>query len=155
RKDGSPIHVEVRGTPMMYRGQPHVLYAGRDISQRVAAEQQRAELQQQLRQAQKMQAIGQLTGGLAHDFNNILTRVLGYVTMAQERPAVASDPAAVRQLGQARLAAERAREHVAQLLAFSRPQRGQRRPLDAAHIAQQALQLLRPGLPSSIALSYD
>ena len=129
RKDGRALQAEVRGTPMMYRGQPHVLYAVRDITERNAAEQRRGELERQLRQAQKMEAIGQLTGGIAHDFNNILTSVIGYVAMAQERPASGDDPVLARQLGQARLAAERARDHVAQLLAFSRPQRGERRLL--------------------------
>jgi PAS domain S-box-containing protein len=152
RKDGSTLQMEVRGTPMMYRGQPHVLYAARDITERNAAEQRRGELERQLRQAQKMEAIGQLTGGLAHDFNNILTSVLGYVSMAQERPASGDDPVLARQLGQARLAAERARDHVAQLLAFSRPRRGERRLLEPAPVARQALQLLRPNLPSSIAV---
>jgi PAS domain S-box-containing protein len=150
RKDGSTLQGEVRGTPMMYRGQPHVLYAVRDITERNAAEQRRRELERQLRQAQKMEAIGQLTGGLAHDFNNILTSVLGYVAMAQERPLAGEDPVLARQLGQARLAAERARDHVAQLLAFSRPRRGERRLLAPTPVARQALQLLRPNLPSSI-----
>jgi len=150
RKDGSTLQAEVRGTPMMYRGRPHVLYATRDITDRHAAEQRRGELERQLRQAQKMEAIGQLTGGIAHDFNNILTSVLGYIAMAQERPLPGQDPVLARQLDQARLAAERARDHVAQLLAFSRPRRGERRLLAVAPVAQQALQLLRPNLPSSI-----
>ncbi|WBY00343.1 PAS domain S-box protein [Ramlibacter tataouinensis] len=156
RKDGSTWQAEVRGTPMTYRGRPHVLYAVRDITERKAAEQRRAELERQLRQAQKMEAIGHLTGGLAHDFNNILTSVLGYVTMAQERAAANDDDAVLgRQLEQARLAAERARDHVAQLLAFSRPRSGDRRLLEPAQVARQALQLLRPNLPASIAVTLD
>jgi PAS domain S-box-containing protein len=152
RKDGSTWEAEVRGTPMTYRGRPHVLYAVRDITARVAAEQRRGELERQLRQAQKMEAIGQLTGGVAHDFNNILTSVLGYLTMAQRRPAASKDAGLARQLGQARRAAERARDHVAQLLAFSRPQRGERRLLAPAQVLGHALQLLRPNLPTSIAV---
>jgi PAS domain S-box-containing protein len=153
RKDGSTLQGEVRGTPMMYRGCPHVLYATRDITDRHAAEQRRGELERQLRQAQKMEAIGQLTGGIAHDFNNILTSVLGYIAMAQERALPGEDPVLARQLDQARLAGERARDHVAQLLAFSRPRRGERRLIATAPVAQQALQLLRPNLPSSIAVA--
>lgn len=155
RKDGSSWQAEVRGTPMTYRGQPHVLYAVRDITERKAAEQRRAELERQLRQSQKMEAIGHLTGGLAHDFNNILTSVLGYVAMAQERPAATQDPVLARQLEQARLAAERARDHVAQLLAFSRPRRGERRLLAPDQVAGQALQLLRPNLPTSIRVAFE
>ncbi len=155
RKDGRALQAEVRGTPMMYRGQPHVLYAVRDISERNAAEQRRSELERQLRQAQKMEAIGQLTGGIAHDFNNILTSVLGYVAMALERPAAGADPVLARQLGQAQLAAGRARDHVAQLLAFSRPRRGERRLVAVTPVARQALQLLRPNLPSSIVVECD
>ena len=159
RRDGHRFDLELRGVPIQHRGRPHVLYIGRDITQgksaerdRNAAEQRRAELERQLRQAQKMDAIGQLTGGIAHDFNNILTSVIGYVAMAQERPASLDDPVLARQLGQALLASERARDHVAQLLAFSRPQRGERRLLAPGPVARQALQLLRPNLPSSIAV---
>jgi PAS domain S-box-containing protein len=155
RKDGSALQVEVRATPMTYGGEPHVLYALRDIGERLAAEQRRAELERQLRQAQKMEAIGQLTGGLAHDFNNILTSVLGYIDMARERTTCRRDPGLARELGQARLAAEHAREHVAQLLAFSSPRRGERRLLSPARIMRDVLHLLRPNLPSTIAVEWS
>jgi CheY-like chemotaxis protein len=68
---------------------------------------------------------------------------------------VLEDTTLARELGQARLAAERARDHVAQLLAFSRPQRGDRRLLVPAEVVDEAVQLLRPNLPSSIAVHCE
>jgi PAS domain S-box len=65
RKDGSRFEVELRYLPIAYAGEPHVLAVGRDLSARRAAEAERSRLEAQLRQAQKMEAIGQLTGGIA------------------------------------------------------------------------------------------
>jgi PAS domain S-box-containing protein len=155
RKDGSTLQAEVRATPMMYRGQPHVLYAVRDITERNAAERHRVELERQLRQAQKMEAIGQLTGGIAHDFNNILASVIGYLVLAQERAESLADATLVRQLGQVHLAADRARELIAQMLAFSRRQRGERRVLALPALLHQTLSLLRATLPSTVSLEID
>jgi len=155
RKDGQAVPIEVRGVPVSYRGRPHVLYALRDMTERVAADQRRSELERQLRQAQKMEAIGQLTGGIAHDFNNILASVIGYLVLAQERAESISDATLVRQLGQAHLAADRARELIAQMLAFARRQRGERRVLALTPLVQQTITLLRATLPSTVTLDVD
>jgi PAS domain S-box-containing protein len=124
----------------------------RDITARRAAEAARTALEAQLRQAQKMEAIGQLTGGIAHDFNNILTSVIGYLVLGEERAEMLDDPVLMRQLGQAHLAAQRARDLIAQMLAFARQQRGERRVLDMAPLVRQTLRLLRATLPSSVTL---
>jgi PAS domain S-box-containing protein len=155
RKDGTLYEAEVRGMPVSYRGQPHVLYVARNITAQRRAEVERAELEGQLRQAQKMEAIGQLTGGIAHDFNNILTSVIGYVVLATERAQNLGDARLGRQLEQAHIAAQRARDLIAQMLAFARRQHGERRTVSLAPVMRQAVQLLRATLPSTIELDAD
>ncbi len=154
RKDGTQFEIEVSAMPLLHLGEPHALYAARDISERRRAEAQRGELERQLRQAQKMEAIGQLTGGIAHDFNNILTSVIGYLVLGLERAANLGDAKLQRQLGQAHLAAQRARELIAQMLAFARRQRGEHKPLLLAPLINQTLQLLRATMPSSLTLDF-
>jgi PAS domain S-box-containing protein len=153
RKDGTRILIEVHAIPFLHRGEAHVLAIARDITERRAAEAERERLEAQLRQAQKMEAIGQLTGGIAHDFNNILTSVIGYLVLGQERAGVLGDERLQRQLDKAHLAAQRARELIAQMLAFARRQRGERRVLPLAPLVRQTLQLLRSTLPTSMALN--
>jgi len=152
RKDGSLFEVELRYLPIAYAGEAHVLAVGRDLSARRAAEADRGRLEAQLRQTQKMEAIGQLTGGIAHDFNNILTSVMGYLVMGEERARGMNDPTLVRQLGSAQAAAQRARDLIAQMLAFARRQGHERRRLALGPVAQESLHLLRSVLPSSIKL---
>lgn len=154
RADGTTFAVDLRAMPIQHRGTPHVLMVARDISNRRHAETQRAELEGQLRQAQKMEAIGQLTGGIAHDFNNILTSVTGYLVLASERPAVATDERLQYQIEQAQLAARRARDLVSQMLTFARQQHAAHRILTLAPLLRQAVRLLRATLPSSVELDY-
>ena len=154
-RNGRRFDVELRYQPIMHRGEPHVLAVARDITERRKAEAQHAELEAQLRQAQKMEAIGQLTGGIAHDFNNILTSVIGYVVLAGERAQPLGDARLVHQLEQAHLAAQRARDLIAQMLTFARRQRGARSALALPPLVRQTAQLLRATLPSTIDLDAD
>ncbi len=154
-RDGSFRELELRGMPIRHRGVPHVLYAGRDITERKCAEEERTRLEGQLRQAQKMEAIGHLTGGIAHDFNNILTGILGYIVLAGERDAAAADPKLGQHLDQARRAALRARDLIQQMLTFSRGRRGEPRPLDLPRAARDALKLIGATLPSSMVVDVD
>ena len=152
RKGGESFHIEVRGVPIHHRDRPHVLYIGRDISARERADAERAQLEAQLRQAQKMEAIGQLTGGIAHDFNNILQGILGNLTLAAERQADLGDAKLGRYLERAQHSAQRARELIGQMLTFSRGQRGARRPVALPELVRDACKLLRSTLPSTIDL---
>ena len=152
RADGSEFPVEVAIS--VAAAPDGNIFVGhlRDITARRQAESQRSELEGQLRQAQKMEAIGQLTGGIAHDFNNILTSVTGYIVLASERAERLGAPDLVRQLSQAHLAAQRARDLISQMLAFARRQRSERRSLALAAELRQSAQLLRSTLPSSVEL---
>lgn len=95
-----------------------------DVTDKVRAEQQLEAAQEQLRQAQKMEAVGQLTGGIAHDFNNMLAVVSGSLDLLDRRTAV-EDNRAKRLITAAQEAARRAASLTKRLLAFSRQQ-----PLD-------------------------
>ena len=100
-----------------------------DITPRKAAEEERLRLESQLRQAQKMEAVGQLAGGVAHDFNNLLTAILGYSEFALNRlgPTHSSIRKDIEEIAKS---AERASALTRQLLAFSRKQLLQPRILE-------------------------
>jgi PAS domain S-box-containing protein len=155
RKSGEAFDIEVRGVPVRHQGQAHVLYIGRDITESKRAEAERAELGEQLRQAQKMEAIGQLTGGIAHDFNNILQGILGNLVLAEERQAALGDKRLGRYLERARLASQRARDLIQQMLTFSRGRRGERKLAPLAALAREGLKLLRSSLPATLELRTE
>jgi PAS domain S-box-containing protein len=151
-KDGRDFVVDVRLVPIHYRGEPHVLQIGQEVTARVAADAERVQLEAQLRQAQKMEAIGHLTGGIAHDFNNILQGILGNLTLAADRQCEIGDARLGKYLERAQHSAQRARELIAQMLTFSRGQRGARRPVALSDLVRDASKLLRSTLPSTIDL---
>jgi len=119
-----------------------------DITERKRAEEEKARLQAQLIQAQKLEAIGTLAGGIAHDFNNILFALLGNTELAKDE--VPADSPAVDYLDQAIKAGNRAKELVQQILLFSRKGMGEKRPLQPASVIKEVLKLVRASFPSSI-----
>jgi PAS domain S-box-containing protein len=123
---------------------------GTDTTERRRSEALKRALEAQLRETQKLEAIGTLAGGIAHDFNNILGAILGNLALASE--AVGPGHAAQAPLGQIRIAGRRARELVHQILAFSRrqPQELVAQPLRP--VIDETLALLRSTLPTAVQL---
>ncbi|MBK7142740.1 MAG: response regulator [bacterium] len=124
-----------------------------DLTIHRKAEVERARLEAQLRQAQKMESIGALAGGIAHDFNNILTPLCGYTDLALE-DLPASSP--VREdIEQVQKAAYRGKDLVKQILSFSRRSDQQKIVIDLKHIIKETAKLLQASLPPSIEIQTE
>ncbi len=106
------------------------------------------QLENQLRQSQKMEAIGTLAGGIAHDFNNILFPIIGYAEMSMDD--VPRDSLVHSNLEEIFIAAKRAKELVEQILIFSRQSEFEIRPLLVQPVVKEVLKLMRASLPSTI-----
>jgi signal transduction histidine kinase/CheY-like chemotaxis protein len=112
--------------------------------------EQRRAVEEQLRQAHKMEAIGQLTGGIAHDFNNLLTAVVGYLELAQSR--ISNDPRTAALLNASLRAAGRGAALTRHLLAFARRQHLDPRPVDISAAIDGAEKILRQTIGPEIRL---
>ncbi|MFH1057043.1 MAG: PAS domain S-box protein [Pseudomonadota bacterium] len=147
RKDGGQYLSEATVSPVRDdRGQlVNYVRVERDVTDQVA-------LEEQLRRSQKMEAIGTLAGGVAHDFNNILAAIMGYTELALAETREGGDPAA--HLSEVLKAGERARDLVQQILAFSRQAEQAARPTDLDQVARECLRLLKATLPATIRLTY-
>jgi PAS domain S-box-containing protein len=121
-----------------------------DITQRKHTEAERVRLEQRLRQAEKLEALGALAGGIAHDFNNILGAILGYAEMAMQ--ATPATSALKRYTRNIMVAANRARNLVDQILAYSRSSRGRRDIVDLRGVVEETLELVRASLPDQVQL---
>ncbi|OGQ94182.1 MAG: hypothetical protein A2521_05800 [Deltaproteobacteria bacterium RIFOXYD12_FULL_57_12] len=124
----------------------HIAHIARDIT-----DQKRME--SQLRQAQKMEAIGALAGGIAHDFNNILMPIFGYADLI--RNALPTDSPLLEDIAAVISAGNRARELVQQILSFSRQTERKRVPTRLHIVVKEVLRLLRSSLPSTIDIQPD
>jgi PAS domain S-box-containing protein len=119
-KTGEIRHIIFYGEFIEFEGNPCLLAFIHDITERVRSEETMRDQQEQLRQSQKMEALGQLAGGVAHDFNNILTSILGLSELILASPDLPE--AVVADVRDIRAAAERASGLTRQILAFSRRQ---------------------------------
>jgi PAS domain S-box-containing protein len=147
-RDRRIIPIEISTAAIEYEGKPAILSFARDISERKLAEQEKAGLQDQLRQSQKMEAIGTLAGGIAHDFNNILFPIIGYTEMSMDR--VPRDSSEHNWLEQVLKGANRAADLVRQILAFSRKTKYERKAIQIQPVIKEVLKLLKSSLPGSI-----
>ena len=137
------------GTGLAYR----FLGSAIDVTARKVAEEEKACLEQQLRQSQKLEAMGTLAGGIAHDFNNILGAILGYGEMAQKRAPEGSSER--RYIDNIMQAGERAKALVERILAFSRSGVGDRVPVHVQAAVGEALELLAASLRPGVRLATN
>ena len=143
KKDQSFINIESTITPIKNRQGEIYNYIAvqRDVTKQV-------KMEQQLRQAQKMEAIGTLAGGIAHDFNNLLFAIQGYNSLSlkllnESHPVCGH----LQKLGQA---ADRAKDLVAQILTFSRQTDQKLKPIMMQPVVKEAMNLLRATIPTTI-----
>ena len=122
----------------------------KEIDDRIAAMAERERLEQQLREAHKLEAVGRLASGIAHDFNNLLVPILGNAEELQRHAAPGSHQASA--LADIVTSAERGRSLVDRVLTFSRRASTPPSPVRLADVVRDAVQLLRAGLPPSIEL---
>lgn len=143
RKDGRLYEEEATISPVKDHSGKIINYVAvkRDVTDEIRMEKQ-------LRQAQKMEAIGTLAGGIAHDFNNILAAIIGYGELTRED--VADHATARRNLDGVLDASERAKDLVQQILTFTRKTEKELTPIRPHVIIKEALKLLRSSIPTSI-----
>jgi PAS domain S-box-containing protein len=151
--DGQEVHVESTGVPVKYRGETQVFGVFRDITARRRAEEEKAKLQEQLLQSQKMESVGRLAGGVAHDFNNMLGVIIGHAERAMEE--LEPDQPLQVALTEIRQAAERSAELTGRLLAFARKQTVSPRVLDMNETVAGMLTMLKRMIGEDIHLAWQ
>ncbi len=153
RLDGSEVEVEVTAIAFLDRGRPYAHLVVRDITERLAVQATALQSVELLRQAQKMEAVGALAGGVAHEVNNMMSVVLGYGEFLLQDPAMPEDRLPdVRQIMQA---ADRAAVITRELLAFSRRAFHKPEVLDLTVVVRELGPILRRLLGEGRQLTFE
>ena len=143
--DGYEGLFETTKTPMFDAGENlvGVLGVARDITES-------RRMERELQQTRKLEALGQLTGGIAHEFNNMLAIIMGYMELLQTRITPETDRHFAEYLGHIEEAGNQAKDLIRQMLTFSRPQHNRPEQLDLAESVLESINLARGSMPSSI-----
>ncbi len=148
RRGGTPVYVQASIYAIALNGENLVLGIAKDITEQKHAEEERIAFETQLRRAQKMEAIGTLAGGIAHEFNNILSPIMLHTELTIfDLP---EDSPLRLNLEEVLEASNRARELINQILALSRQGEEEPYPLKIGPVIKETLKLLRSSLPSTI-----
>jgi PAS domain S-box-containing protein len=155
RKDGSELPTSWTAVPTEWNGHPAVMTFVSDITEQLREQAQTARLEAQVRESQKLDAIGTLAAGIAHDFNNVLSTIIGNTELA--RADVGARHPAHESLNEIGKASRRARNLVEQILTFGRRQTREKSALMLAPVVAEAVSMLRATLPASVqvAVHFD
>ncbi len=153
RKDGSRFPIEVVICGVEISGESFLFSVERDLTQRKETESQRLDLEKQLRQKYKMEAVGLMAGGIAHNFNNNLAIIIGNLELA--RIKLAEHIKGLPHLDYAITAAQRAGDLVRQIMAFSRQEVEIRSTVNIVKIVLETVKLLRSTVPSTIDIRME
>ncbi len=147
------FELSVARMPVEPGAERRFIVLSREITERRWAEAANASLEAQLRESQKMEAIGTLAGGIAHDFNNILATILGNTALA--RQDLVNNPRALESLDEIQKAGARARDLVQQILSFSRRQPTELKVTALCPVVEETARLLRATTPARMILNID
>jgi predicted ATPase/signal transduction histidine kinase/ActR/RegA family two-component response regulator len=149
--DGRVKHLHVVAHDLRTEtGDVQFVGAVKDVTEEKWAQAERERLEQRLRQAAKLEAVGRFAGGIAHDFNNILGAILGYGERAQD--SLGEGGTVRNQVDQIMHAGARGKGLVGRILAFSRSASGERVPLQVQSMVEETLELLAASLPAGVRL---
>jgi two-component system cell cycle sensor histidine kinase/response regulator CckA len=151
RKDGTAFPVDVVLTQLDSDEGPQLIAHVRDLTEERRQEEASRRLEDQLREAQKLEAVGTLAGGIAHDFNNVLGVILGNAELA--KLDVAADGGVAEKLDRIVTASSRAKGLVQQMLTFSRRAESERHLLAMPSLVSECVGLLRPTLPAGVEIA--
>ena len=152
RKDGSVFYADVSASKTMIQGKACNLGFFMDVTEKRKSEEEKEKLQSQLMQAQKMESVGRLAGGVAHDFNNMLSLILGHAELAMEK--VAPEDTVHADLLAISKAARRSADLTRQLLAFARKQTIAPKILDVNDTVGGMLKMLQRLIGEDIDLAW-